>query len=572
IVGIALSAKAGSAAYLPLAHRDGDDDLLGGGLIAGQLDEARALASMKAVLEDDSVLKLGYDVKAAALQFARRGIRFAPFDDVLLQAYAHEGGRRDVSLAGLGDRWLSHHPGDLKDLRGSGRNAIPMERLGLADIAPIAAEHADVVIRLASVLRPQVVAERVTTVYETLERPMVPVLAEMELAGIKVDRQILSRLSHDFSQTMARLEDEIATIAGEPFNIGSPKQLGEILFDKMGIPGGRKTKTGAWTTGADMLEELAAAGHELPARILDWRQVSKLKSTYTDALPEYINAETGRVHTSYALAATPTARLSSSDPNLQNIPIRTKLGRQIRTAFIAEPGHVLISADYSQIELRVLAHIADIPQLRQAFADGLDIHAMTASEMFGVPVEGMPPDVRRRAKAINFGIIYGISAFGLANQLSIPRGEAKEYIERYFERFPGIKDYMESTKEFCRANGFVATIFGRKCHYPLIQSKNPAERAFNERAAINATIQGSAADVIRRAMIRMPGALAEAGLNIRMLLQVHDELVFEAPIDETERAIPLIADIMERAPEPAAQLRVPLRVDARAGPNWDDAH
>lgn len=572
IVGMALSAEAGSAAYLPLAHRDKDDDLLGGGLISGQLEETIALATMKAVLEDNSVLKLGYDVKIAALQFARRGIRLAPFDDVLLLAYAHEGGRRDVSLAGLGDRWLSHRPGDLKELRGSGRNAVAVERLGLDDIASIAAEHADIVIRLASVLRPQVVAERVTTVYETLERPLVPVLAEMERAGIKVDRQILSRLSHDFSQTMARLEDEIATIAGEPFNIGSPKQLGEILFDKMGIPGGRKTKTGAWTTGADMLEELAAAGHELPARILDWRQVSKLKSTYTDALPEYINAETGRVHTSYALAATPTARLSSSDPNLQNIPIRTELGRKIRTAFIAEPGSALISADYSQIELRVLAHIADIPQLRQAFADGLDIHAMTASEMFGVPVEGMPPDVRRRAKAINFGIIYGISAFGLANQLSIPRGEAKEYIERYFERFPGIKDYMESTKAFCRANGFVATIFGRKCHYPLIQSKNPAERAFNERAAINATIQGSAADIIRRAMIRMPGALTDAGLSIRMLLQVHDELVFEAPIDEAERAIPLIADIMERAPEPAAQLRVPLRVDARAGPNWDDAH
>jgi DNA polymerase-1 len=316
------------------------------------------------------------------------------------------------------------------------------------------------------------------------------------------------------------------------------------------------------------LEELAAAGHQLPAKILDWRQVSKLKSTYTDALPEFINARTGRVHTSYALAATPTARLSSSDPNLQNIPIRTELGRKIRTAFVAEPGNKLISADYSQIELRVLAHIADIPQLRQAFADGLDIHAMTASEMFGVPVEGMPPDIRRRAKAINFGIIYGISAFGLANQLSIPRGEAKDYIERYFERFPGIK----ATKAFCRANGFVKTIFGRKCHYPLILSRNPAERAFNERAAINATIQGSAADIIRRAMIRMPSALDEARLDVRILLQVHDELVFEAPEAEAERALPVIAGVMEHAPEPAAKLSVPLQVDARAGDNWDAAH
>ncbi len=572
LVGIAFSTDMGSAAYLPLGHRSGEDDLLGGGLNDGQLGEAEALARLKPILEDASIVKLGYDLKVATLQLARRGIALAPIDDVMLLAYALEGGRRDVSLGGLGERWLAHRPGGLKDLLGSGRNAVPTDRLEIGATAAVAAEHADVVIRLATLLRPQLVADRVTTVYETLERPLVPVLAAMEREGILVDRQILSRLSHDFAQTMARLEDEIATLAGEPFNIGSPKQLGEILFDKMSIPGGRKTKTGAWSTDADTLEELAAAGHDLPARILDWRQVAKLKSTYTDALPGFMNRDTGRVHTSYALAATPTARLSSSDPNLQNIPIRTELGRKIRTAFVADPGHKLISADYSQIELRVLAHIAEIPQLRQAFADGLDIHAMTASEMFGVPVAGMPPEVRRRAKAINFGIIYGISAFGLANQLSIPRGEAKDYIERYFERFPGIKDYMESTKAFCRANGFVNTIFGRKCHYPLILSKNPAERAFNERAAINATIQGSAADIIRRAMIRMPGALKDAGLNVRMLLQVHDELVFEAPDEEAEKAIPIIASVMEQAPEPAVRLRVPLQVDARAGDNWDAAH
>jgi DNA polymerase-1 len=572
LVGLAFSPKPGSAAYLPLGHRTKDDDLLGGGQVEGQIDERDALARLKPVLEDDAILKLGHDLKTATLQLARRGIALGPIDDVMLLAYALEGGRRDVSLGGLGERWLSHRPGGLKDLLGSGRNAVPADRLEIDAVGPVAAEHADVISRLGALLPPQLAAGRVMTVYETLERPMVTVLAAMERAGIFVDRQILSRLSHDFSQTMARLEDEIATIAGGPFNIASPKQLGEILFDKMAIPGGRKTKTGAWSTDADTLEELAAAGHELPARILEWRQVSKLKSTYTDALPGFINAETGRVHTSYALAATPTARLSSSDPNLQNIPIRTELGRKIRTAFVAEPGNKLISADYSQIELRVLAHIADIPQLRQAFADGLDIHAMTASEMFGVPVEGMPPDVRRRAKAINFGIIYGISAFGLANQLSIPRPEAKDYIERYFERFPGIRDYMEATKAFCRENGFVMTIFGRKCHYPLIQSRNPAERAFNERAAINATIQGSAADIIRRAMIRMPAALDHAGLNVRMLLQVHDELVFEAPEDEADRAIPIIAETMERAPEPAAKLSVPLQVDARAGDNWDAAH
>ena len=572
IVGIGLSVESGRAAYLPLGHRTGDNDLLGGGLADGQLVEADILQALRPTLEDASILKIGHDIKRATLQLARRGIALAPIEDVMLLAYALEGGRRDVSLVGLSERWLSHRPAGLESLTGSGRNAVPLDRVEIDALAPLASEHADIVVRLAGVLRPHLAAERVTTIYETLERPLVPVLAAMEREGIFVDRQILSRLSHDFSQTMARLEDEIATIAGEPFNIASPKQLGEILFDKMSIPGGRKTKTGAWTTGADMLEELAAAGHELPARILDWRQLAKLKSTYTDALPGYINADTGRVHTSYALAATPTARLSSSDPNLQNIPIRTELGRKIRTAFVAEPGNKLISADYSQIELRVLADIADIPQLRQAFADGLDIHAMTASEMFGVPVQGMDPSVRRRAKAINFGIIYGISAFGLAIQLSIPRGEAKDYIERYFDRFPGIKDYMETTKAFCRENGFVKTVFGRKCHYPLIQSRNPAERAFNERAAINATIQGSAADIIRRAMIRMPAALADVGLNVRMLLQVHDELVFEAPEGEAESAIPIIVGVMEHAPEPATKLSVPLQVDARAGANWDAAH
>jgi DNA polymerase-1 len=490
----------------------------------------------------------------------------------MLLAYALEAGRRDVSLIGLGDRWLEHRPGDVKSLLGTGRNAITFDRVSIEAAGAYAADAADIAFRLALVLKPRLADTRVTTVYELLERPMMAVLAAMEKEGITVDRQILSRLSGDFSQTMARLEDEIGTLAGEPFNLGSPKQLGEILFEKKGLPGGRRTKTGAWSTDADILEELAADGHELPARILDWRQVSKLKSTYTDALPDFINPETGRVHTSYALAATPTARLSSSDPNLQNIPVRTEMGRKIRTAFVAAEGNRLISADYSQIELRVLAHMAEIPQLRQAFADGLDIHAMTASEMFGVPVEGMPADVRRRAKAINFGIVYGISAFGLANQLSIPRAEAKDYIDRYFQRFPGIRDYMESTKAFCRANGFVTTIFGRKCHYPLILSRNPSERAFNERAAVNATIQGSAADIIRRAMIRMPGALRGAGLSVRMLLQVHDELVFEANEEEVAAALPLIKAVMERAPEPAAKLRVPLQVDARAGDNWEAAH
>ena len=389
-----------------------------------------------------------------------------------------------------------------------------------------------------------------------------------------MDRQILSRLSGDFAQGAAALEDEIYELAGgERFTIGSPKQLGDILFGKMGLPGGSKTKTGQWSTSAQVLEELAAEGHELPRKIVDWRQVTKLKSTYTDALPDYINPQSKRVHTSYALASTTTGRLSSSEPNLQNIPIRTVEGRKIRAAFIAEPGNKLISADYSQIELRVLAHVADIPQLRKAFEDGVDIHAMTASEMFSVPVEGMPPEVRRRAKAINFGIIYGISAFGLANQLGIERSEASEYISKYFERFPGIRDYMENTKAFCREHGYVETIFGRRAHYPEIRASNPQHRAFSERAAINAPIQGSAADIIRRAMVRMDAALDNARLaNVQMLLQVHDELIFEAPEAEVEQAMPVICDIMENAAMPAISMAVPLHVDARAADNWDEAH
>ena len=428
--------------------------------------------------------------------------------------------------------------------------------------------------RLWRALKPRLAAERVTTVYETLERPLVPVLARMERRGVAIDRDMLSRLAGDFAQSMARLEDEIARMVGAPFNPGSPKQLGDILFGQMGLPGGKRTATGAWSTTASVLEDLAAEGHPLPARILEWRQVSKLKSTYADALPGFVNPRTGRVHTSYALAATTTGRLSSSEPNLQNIPVRTEEGRKIRRAFVAPPGHKLISADYSQIELRLLAHIADIPALKKAFADGLDIHAMTASEMFGVPIEGMPGEIRRRAKAINFGIIYGISAFGLANQLGIPREEAGAYIRKYFERFPGIRDYMEATKKTARANGYVTTIFGRKCHYPRINASNVSERAFNERAAINAPIQGSAADIIRRAMMRMDDALApRRALSARMLLQVHDELVFEAPDDEIEATLPVVARVMVEAPGARrSSCMCPLQVDARAAQNWEEAH
>ncbi|MEZ5840182.1 MAG: DNA polymerase I [Hyphomicrobiales bacterium] len=572
LVGFSLATAPGRACYVPLGHREGADDLLGGGPVAGQIGLAEAIAALKPLLENRAVLKVGQNLKYDWLLLSRYGIEIAPFDDTMLISYVLDAGRGGNGMDELSERWLGHKPISFKEVAGTGKAQVTFDRVPLDKATEYAAEDADVTLRLWRALKPRLVAERLDTVYETLERPLVPVLARMERRGIQVDRQILSRLSGEFAQGMAALEAEIHELAGETFNIASPKQLGEILFDKFSLPGGKKTKTGAWGTGADVLETLAAEGHDLPARVLDWRQMSKLKSTYTDAIPGYVNAETRRVHTSYSLASTTTGRLSSSEPNLQNIPVRTEAGRKIRTAFVAEPGMKLISADYSQIELRVLAHIADIPQLREAFADGLDIHAMTASEMFNTPIEGMDPMVRRRAKAINFGIIYGISAFGLAAQLSISREEARAYIEKYFERFPGIRDYMEDTKRKARANGYVETIYGRRVHYPEINTKNPNMRAFLERAAINAPIQGSAADIIRRAMIRMEAALEKAGLAARMLLQVHDELIFEAPESEVDKTLPLVVRVMEEAPEPALQLAVALKVDARAADNWDEAH
>jgi DNA polymerase-1 len=458
------------------------------------------------------------------------------------------------------------------ELTGSGKGKLSFDQVAIDRATAYSAEDADVILRLWRVLKARLVAERMNTVYETLERPLVSVLARMERRGISIDRQVLSRLSGEFAQTAARVEAEIQEIAGEVVNVGSPKQIGDILFGKMGIPGGTKTKTGAWSTSAQILDELAEQGHEFPKKILEWRQVSKLKSTYTDALPTYVHPDTHRVHTTYALAATTTGRLSSNEPNLQNIPVRTEDGRKIRRAFIATPGHKLVSADYSQIELRLLAEIADIAVLKQAFRDGLDIHAMTASEMFGVPIKDMPSEVRRRAKAINFGIIYGISAFGLANQLGIAREEASAYIKKYFERFPGIRAYMDATRDFCRAHGYVETLFGRKCHYPDIKASNASIRSFNERAAINARLQGTAADIIRRAMIRMEDALSEKKLSAQMLLQVHDELIFEVPDNEVAATLPVVQHVMQDAPFPAVLLSLPLHVDARAADNWDEAH
>ena len=572
LVGIALATDAGKAAYIPLGHLAGGGDLLGGGGLAeGQLPLPEALALLKPMLEDRSILKIGHHIKYDLEILLRYGIDTVAIDDTLLMTYVLDGARFNT-MSELADHWLGHAGIPIKDLIGSGKNQRTFAEVPLEDAAKYAAEDADITIRLWSILKARLPAEKMTQVYETLERPLAPVLARMENRGITVDRQILSRLSGDFAQRAAAYEAEAHELAGQPFNLGSPKQLGEILFGKLGLPGGTKTKTGQWSTGADVLEELGAQGVPLAKAVLEWRQLTKLMGTYTDALPGYINATTGRVHTSYHQAAVLTGRLSSNDPNLQNIPGRTEDGRKIRRAFVAAPGMRLISADYSQIELRVLAHIADIQGLKDAFEEGLDIHAMTASEMFGVPVEGMPADVRRRAKAINFGIIYGISAFGLANQLGIDRGVAREYIDTYFQRFPGIKDYMDGQRQRVKADGFVSTIFGRKIPFPNANSGNPSERAFVERASINAPIQGSAADIIRRAMIRMEKTFVDAGIEGAMLLQVHDELIFEVPEGTEDTAIPIIVDTMENAALPAINLTVPLKVDAHAASNWDEAH
>ena len=572
LVGFSMATAPGRAAYVPLIHKSGTGDLLGGGLIESQIPVREALDIIRPLMKDRSVLKILQNVKYDLVMLQRHGLDIAPYDDTMLMSYVLDAGNGAHNMDTLSEKLLAHKTITFKEVTGTGRQAVTFDHVPLDRATAYAGEDADVTLRFWQVLKPQLVARGLVSVYERLERPLVTVLARMEQRGISVDRQILSRLSGELAQKAAAIEDEIYELAGEKFTIGSPKQLGDILFGRMGLPGGSKTKTGQWSTSASVLEDLAAEGHELPRKIVDWRQLTKLKSTYTDALPGYINPASKRVHTSYALAATTTGRLSSSEPNLQNIPIRTAEGRKIRTAFIAEKGNKLISADYSQIELRVLAHVADIPQLRQAFADGIDIHAMTASEMFGVPVEGMPPEVRRRAKAINFGIIYGISAFGLANQLSIPREEAGAYIRKYFERFPGIRDYMEATKAFAREHGYVETIFGRRAHYPEIRSPNPSIRAFNERASINAPIQGSAADIIRRAMIRMDDALSAVKLSARMLLQVHDELIFETAEEEVEPTLPVIREVMESAAMPALALAVPLKVDARAADNWEAAH
>jgi DNA polymerase-1 len=578
LVGVSMATEPNRACYVPLQHGSGDGLDLEGAGDAKQIPLKEALGVLKPMLQNKSVLKIGQNLKYDMLVLAQHGVGLAAMDDTMLLSYALDAGRGRHGMDELALKHLGHVCIAFKDIAGTGKSALTFDRIPIDKASEYAAEDADVTLRLWLLLKPRLSAEGRTTVYETLERPLAPVLARMERNGVRVDRQVLSRISGNFAQKLGSLEDSIQMIAGTEFNIGSPRQLGEILFDKMKLPGGKKTKSGQWETRANLLDDLAANeeldddARKFIQEMLEWRQLSKLKSTYSDSLPGHIDPDTGRIHTSYAMAATSTGRLASTDPNLQNIPVRTPEGRSIRTAFVAEKGNKLISADYSQIELRVLAHMADIDALKKAFEDGLDIHAMTASEIFGVPVKEMPPETRRRAKAINFGIIYGISAFGLAAQLGIPRGEAAVYIKTYFERFPGIKDYMEATKESARKNGYVETLFGRRMYITDINSKNPQVRGFKERAAINAPIQGSAADIIRRAMIRMEEALAKEKLSAKMLLQVHDELIFEAPEGDVEKTIKVACKVMESSPAPAVQLNVPLQVDARAAENWDEAH
>ena len=568
LVGISLAVAPNEACYIPFGH--GGSDMFDEK--PEQCEMAAVLEKLKPLLEDDSVLKIGQNLKYDMAVLAQHGIRLAPFDDTMVMSFCLDAGQEvggGHGMDALSQTHLGHVPISYKSLTGTGKKAIGFHAVSLKDATCYAAEDADVALRLWHHLKLRMAPESVARVYERVDRPLVPVVARMECRGIKVDRDALSRLSGEFAREMERLESTIHGLAGEEFSIGSPKQLGDILFDKMGLKGGKKGKSGQYSTDQSVLERMDAQGVEMASKVLEWRQLSKLKSTYTDALQAQINAGTGRVHTSYSLVGAQTGRLSSTDPNLQNIPIRTAIGRQIREAFVAEPGNVLLAADYSQIELRLAAHIADVPELKQAFEQGEDIHNRTAQELFGE----VNRDTRGRAKTINFAILYGISRWGLAKRLEVEPDEAQAMIDTYFQRFPGIAQYMARTLESVRAKGFSETLFGRKTHFPRINSKNQAERQGSERAAINAPIQGTSADIIKRAMARMEPALKEAGLpHVKMLLQVHDELVFELPEGDVAAASPIIERVMAEAAEPAVKLSVPLGVEIGTGISWDAAH
>lgn len=566
LVGFSLATAAGKACYVPLAHRTGEGLLAE--KVAGQMDLNAALSTLKPLLEDPAVLKIGQNLKFDWQVFAAHGICITPWDDTMLLSFVLDNGLHGHGMDELSELMLGHKPIPYSEVCGKGKGQITFDEVPLDKATAYAAEDADVTLRLWQILKPRLVQDHQTTLYETVERPLVQVVAEMEQTGILIDPAVLRAQSQMFAEKMAALEEVCYRLVGRSFNLASPKQLGEILFDEMGLEGGTKGKAGAWSTDSDVLETLAAQGHEIAERVLEWRGYQKLRSTYTEALPQQISPRTGRVHTAYSLAGTLTGRLSSSDPNLQNIPIRTEEGRAIRTAFIAPEGHVLLSVDYSQIELRLMADMANVAALKDAFTHGLDIHAKTASEVFGVPLDQMTPELRRRAKAINFGIIYGISAFGLARQLSIPQGEAGAFIKLYFERFPEIKTFMERMKDDARRQGYVETLFGRRCHIIGINDKNQARRGYGERQAINAPLQGTAADIIKKAMIRLPNALKAAGLGAKMLLQVHDELIFEVKADEAEATAALVKSVMEGV----VMLSIPLTCEAGIGKNWGAAH
>ena len=563
LVGLSLAVEGQRGFYVPLGHVD---DF--GQKQPGQLGLTEVLDRLRPVLADPGILKIGHNLKYDIGVLSRYHVAVTPFDDTMLLSYVLDGASHGHGMDELAQRHLGHETIPYEAVCGKGAKQIGFAQVPIERATDYAAEDAAVTLRIWEFLKRRLIDERVVTVYETLERPLPPILAGMEATGIKVDRGHLEQLSSTFIQRMAEREEAAIKLAGRPFNLGSPKQLGEILYAEMGVAGGKKTKTGAYATGAEILEELAAQGHELPRVILDWRQLQKLTRTYTEALVEEIVPRTGRVHTSYMMASTSTGRLSSTDPNLQNIPIRTEEGRKIREAFVADEGHLLVSADYSQIELRVLAHMADIQALKDAFAKDTDIHSVTAARMFKVDEKDVGGDLRRRAKTINYGIIYGIGAFGLAQRLGIPQAEARAFIEAYFEEYPGVKEYMERAKAEAREQGYVKTLFGRRCYVPEIASKQPARRSYAERQAINAPIQGSAADIMKRAMRRVAEALALADLDVRMLLQVHDELVFEVP----EQAVAKVQELVKTTMEGAASLDVPLVVDVGAGPSWGSAH
>lgn len=559
LIGVSLATAPGRACYLPLRHEEGRT----------ALTPEAALAALAPLLADGSVLKILHNAKFDLAVLGRAGIAvdIAPIDDTMLISYAQAAGAHGHGMDELALLHLGHRPISYDEVTGTGRARLTFAAVPVERATAYAAEDADVTLRLWHRLRPDLRTNKALALYEQIERRLIPVLLAMEKAGVLVDAAELSRISVEFAARMAEMEREIHALAGRPFNLASPKQLGEVLFDELRLPGGKRMKTGAWGTDAQVLQSLAEEGHEIPARILAWRQLAKLKSTYADALVNQINPETGRVHTSFAMAVASTGRLSSTDPNLQNIPVRSEEGGRIRRAFIAAPGNVFVSADYSQIELRLLAHVADIPSLKESFARGEDIHARTASEVFGVPMAGMDAQTRRRAKAINFGIIYGISAFGLARQLGTTPGEARLYIDTYFARYPGIRAYMERMKRLAREQGYVETPFGRRCHIPGIADRNAARRAYAERQAINAPLQGGAADIIKRAMVRLAPALAASGLGARLLLQVHDELLLEAPEAQAEATAALVGNVMREA----AQLSVPLVVATGIGANWAEA-